>query len=173
MKSTMKSNRTAHSARGRLSINIDIGAASPALAAAGAMLLALALALAPSEAHAAAPLGRLFSTPAERAQLDQRRAGAALPLAPPAEAAPPAAAAGAEAPPDSMVLNGVVRRSSGRSTVWLNQVPQEDQQNRLRPAAGNGAPALQLQLPSGRQVILRAGQRYETDSGSVKEVNQP
>lgn len=57
-------------------------------------------------------LGRLFFTPQARAELEQRRRAA--PLLPP----PP--------PGDPMRITGVVRRSSGRITVWINGEPVHD-----------------------------------------------
>lgn len=124
-----------------------------------------------ASAGAAAPaLGRLFATPAERGELDARRAagpadaaGAQPAAVDPTHGAP----AAAEAPPDDMVLDGVLRRSSGGNTVWINQVARDERR------APPGRAAVQLQLPSGRRVLLRPGQRYEQGSGTVKDLNQP
>ncbi|WGG52668.1 hypothetical protein [Rugamonas sp. DEMB1] len=146
---------------------------SPAvLAGLPALLLAAAVA-APAMAQ---PLGRLFSSPLERAQLDARRDGATSPEPPAAAATEPApgAAGGAapSAPAQQLVLNGLVRRSNGKSTVWLNEAAQNDERNDLA-RAGAGATALTVRLPSGKRVLLRAGQRYDTGDGRVKEVHEP
>jgi molybdopterin-biosynthesis enzyme MoeA-like protein len=64
--------------------------------------------------HAAQPaeLGRLFLTPQQRIELDKRRQANAVE---------------AETVVESTVtLNGQVTRSSGKTTVWLNGVPQYD-----------------------------------------------
>ena len=128
-------------------------------------------------------LGRLFATPEERGRLDAARSGvnpeqspgnALAQFAPSQQPGGPNAGATAApyvAPPQPVELNGVVRRSSGRSTVWLNQVPQVDQNNTLLQR-GHGAAALSLQLPSGRQVILQPGQSYDQNSGRVKDVHE-
>ncbi|MEC5160288.1 MULTISPECIES: hypothetical protein [unclassified Janthinobacterium] len=132
--------------------------------------LSLSLALACGAAQAAsAPLGRLFATPAERAQLDARRDGHAGAGAPAAAPAPPAAAVeSAPAPaPAPTTLDGVVRRSGGKSTVWLNQMPQREADDRL--GADPAAAALSLQLPSGQTVILKPGQSYNPTEGTVRE----
>ncbi|OEZ51012.1 hypothetical protein [Duganella sp. HH105] len=86
-------------------------------------------------------------------------------LEPPAGAAVPAAATPSAAPPSSAVqLSGVLRGSSGRTTVWLNQVPQE---NIARTVPGKG---VALRLSSGRQLILKPGQSFDAANGHIQEV---
>ena len=89
-------------------------------------LLALALALSAAGAAAEAPLGRLFFTPQERADLDsgKTRTTADAALAPPP------------------TLDGVVRRSDGRGTVWINGKPEQRRvgatlRTPVQDAAGN------------------------------------
>ncbi|MET3131376.1 hypothetical protein AAKU55_001638 [Oxalobacteraceae bacterium GrIS 1.11] len=135
-------------------------------------LSAALLALLLSSSAGAVELGRLFATPAERAALDAQRADAPpdTPAAAGAAAQPvpgAVASAAATAPAaEPLVLNGVVRRSSGKSTVWLNQVPQNDANNRLGADA-----ALSLQLSSGRKVILKPGQSFDVNNGTIKEAD--
>jgi hypothetical protein len=75
-------------------------------------LLAAALCLAASLAGAA-DLGTLFTTPEERARLDRIRRGD-----------PPAGdATVTEAPTRAPVVTGYVKRSDGRSTVWIDGSP--------------------------------------------------
>ena len=146
-----------------------------------AALLAAALA-APTQAGPV--LGRLFATPAERAEMETHR-GASAALAPqsgmpagqaepaPDPNAPPAAdqpAAAPPPPPPALVMNGVLRSSSGRSTVWLNDVPQSGAQNHF---TNRGGAALTVTLPSGKRIVLRPGQRYDLGEGRVKDVNEP
>ena len=72
--------------------------------------LALLVALLAAPAVAATEdLGVLFHTPAERARLDKLRRGE------PSESAGPVAA--------KPEVTGYVRRSDGRSTIWINGVP--------------------------------------------------
>ena len=73
------------------------------------LVLALTLAL-PAGGVAAQELGRLFFTPEQRQALDARRK-ARVPDK-------PAAAAVAASP--TLRLDGYVKRSDGRSTVWVN-----------------------------------------------------
>jgi hypothetical protein len=65
-----------------------------------------------SAAEPAAPLGRLFFTPEMRASLDRQRQ---LDIR---------QARSIES--DTMRLDGVVVRSSGKSTVWVNNRPQDE-----------------------------------------------
>lgn len=106
-------------------------------------------------------LGRLFSSPQQRAELDAQRSGPAPASTAPVVAAPPAPAP----PPPPMELNGMVARSSGRSTVWLNQNEQQEPYNQLAPGAGT----LTLRLSNGQVVLLKPGQRYDPLSGQVVE----
>jgi len=112
-------------------------------------------------------LGRLFATPAQRAELDQRRNNGSL-GAVAAVAAPAAVVAPPPAPPAPIELNGIVKRSDGRSTIWLNQVAQ-DVGNQNLPAARAGSPALKVNTPDGRHIEMKAGQRYDLGDGSVRE----
>src|SRR5581483_10127985 len=85
------------------------------MTARSAMLLVVTLF---SVGAAADPLGRLFTTPEERAQLQQLR------TAPPvvAKPAPPPAPVAVQTPPEvpPVTVNGVVVRSRGESTAWVN-----------------------------------------------------
>jgi hypothetical protein len=113
------------------------------------------------------PLGRLFYTPAQRTQLDTARAQrTASPLAEtPAAETPPA--------PPALTFNGVVRRSDGKSTIWINNRAVGDGESlsgvavvgRVRP---DGAIRLNM-LQSKAGVDLKVGQTLDVDSGSVAE----
>ena len=84
-------------------------------------LLLLFLALGQSVAWAQPePLGRLFLTPQQRAALDRQRQ------------INPNFLANATDADSRLTINGEVRRSSGRSTRWING---EAQWNRSSPAA--------------------------------------
>ncbi|WP_348697665.1 hypothetical protein [Duganella fentianensis] len=147
-------------------------------------LLAGLLTLAP--AAQAQPLGRLFATPAERETMEAQRGAATGPTAvampeagvqpvPPDPNQPLAGTAGtpaAAAPsaPNALVMGGVLRSSSGRSTVWLNNVAQNDGQNRF---SNRSNAAVSITLPSGQRLILKPGQRYDLDAARVKDVNEP
>lgn len=76
-------------------------------------LVLVAFAFAMPSATSAEELGRLFFTPERRQQLDHQRQFNLEEQ----RGAP-------EAP--TLTINGVVTRSSGKRTVWVNGVPQED-----------------------------------------------
>ncbi len=133
--------------------------------------LLMILMLLPGITVAADSLGRLFTTPAERASLDylrQTRKAEVLEADKSAEAAP--------AVPSSISVQGYVKRSDGtKGTVWVNQKPMQEnsgtdeiQVGKLR-ADGN---QVQLKLPAnGKSLNLKAGQMYVPETDSVSEVS--
>ena len=121
-----------------------------------------------SAATASEPLGRFFFTPAERARLDQARIQK--------QRAPQAVIADAMAPPplpEIITYSGIVRRSDGRSILWLNNRPAEEKEALLGlPVNGRvGADgAVTLYVPqTGSTVQLKVGQRAELQTGTVAE----
>jgi len=136
-------------------------------------LLLLAAAAFTNAATAAQPFGRLFFTPAERAQLDVARTqkqrvpqagapGTAETAAPPA---PPA--------PQIITYSGIVRRNDGSAVLWLNNRPVDAKdalsglavKGRVRPDG-----TVTMQSPqSGTNIELKVGQRAELQSGKVGE----
>jgi hypothetical protein len=118
----------------------------------------------------AAEVGRLFFTPTERAQLDvartQKKAPAATDTA--------TAAAEEETPaPQVVTYGGLVRRSDGKSMLWLNDRLLEEKealtgsalQGQVRPDG-----AVTLRAPqSGANVEIKVGQSVELLSGKVAE----
>ncbi len=128
--------------------------------------LLLALLLAVGDAAAAEPLGRLFFTPVQRAQLDAARSqkSRAL-LAPEPEAAAPV--------PEVVTYGGIVRRSDGRTTIWINDRPIDDGKAADRmPVTSRARPdgSVNLEVPqTSRSVNLKVGQSVEITSGSIEE----
>lgn len=110
-----------------------------------AIALALLLLVVVDEAFAAG-LGRLFLTPAQRTALELRRR-----LDVPA--------ASSDAGP--LRLDGVVHRSDGRVTIWINGHPQRD--DAIGPGAGSAA----FTAPSGQpdRIHVRIG---ETSAVSLR-----
>lgn len=120
-------------------------------------------------APAPAPtLGRLFYTPAQRAALDdmRKRPQAALALEQ-ASSLPPA--------PEYVTLNGIVRRSDGATTVWLNDRQVRGRESveglKISPARTGSTPNhVTVVVPqTGRTVDLKVGQQLEVNSGTVNE----
>lgn len=129
---------------------------------------ALAAAVAPLPAPAQEQLGRLFFTPAQRASLDIARSQRAR-----AAVATEKAEQDATPVPQTITYNGVLRRSDGKTTVWINNQPVHDRESagaaaivgRVRPDG-----SVTLQVPqSGRSVNLKPGQSVELLSGNVEE----
>jgi hypothetical protein len=130
----------------------------------------LVLAFAAFEAPAAEPLGRLFFTPAQRAQLDAVRSQKARAPAPEPE---PEQEVKAPPLPEVITFGGIVRRSDGRTTVWINNRPIADGKAAGElPIEGSVRPdgSVRIELPQAdRSVDLRVGQSVEIESGAVEE----
>jgi hypothetical protein len=125
---------------------------------AGAFLLGIAT----GQVAAQENLGRLFFTEQQRQDLDRRRQANIREAAVIVES--------------SVTVNGQVSRSSGRSTTWINGVPQESTRKPLDPArvtlpGGEGAPSVNLKIGQTLDKVrgeIRdpvAGGSIETPSG--------
>ena len=95
-------------------------------------------------------LGRLFFTEQQRQDLDRRRQANIQETAVVVES--------------TVTINGQVSRSSGRSTTWINGVPQESARKPLDPArvtlpGGEGAPS----------VTLKIGQTLDKVRGEIRD----
>ncbi len=124
-------------------------------------------------AVAADGLGRLFFSPAQRAQLDAVRAqrDRRLPVT-----ASSASSDTTELPaplgPDVVTYEGVVRRSDGKSTVWINGRPMTE---RTRDGDVNVLGvrrdgSVSVAVPQAdRSASLRVGQSMDVVSGRIEE----
>ncbi len=131
----------------------------------------IALALAMSAAAADSSLGRLFFTPSQRALLDVAR-GQRTRVTVATEATETAVEV-SEPAPQTITYGGMVRRSDGRTTVWLNDRPLDDPKKAdgptiIRQVRPDGAVTLEVPQ-SSRRVDLKVGQSVEVLSGSVAE----
>ena len=114
------------------------------------LALAIILLVAADWANAE-PLGRLFLTPERRATLEQQRQ---------LNIQETQTLEG-----EVVSLNGIVTRSSGKHTVWVNQRPQNEN------SAGTGVTAAISPANPGRAVIT-AGRRI-TGSPEGRRIDQP
>lgn len=128
-----------------------------------------------TETQAGDNLGRLFLTPEQRAQLDLVRVkrDQRQPLT--AEPEPAIAAAPAPQGPSAVTYSGVLRRSDGKSTVWINGKP-VDERSHLNTVRGVNVLGMRsdgtvsLAIPqSARTVSMKVGQQLEVHSGRVEE----
>lgn len=148
------------------------------------MLIALVLLALPFTAEAAEPLGRLFFTPEQRAQLDQLRIRKVVSVQ-----------TKEEPPPEVISYDGIVRRSDGKATVWVNNKALSESDVRdasslvgrierdgrilVQTNQGTGTPALRLkvgqsaELLSGRVDERFAIARPEQERGAKPEANAP
>lgn len=112
-------------------------------------------------------LGRLFFTPDERTHLDRARLSGG--------GTEPEGASAQQL--ESLTLNGIVKRSSGKTTVWVNN----SAQNESDLPSGSRSQASKTRLPdfpvlvqkTGKTVTLKVGQTLNIDSGEIREGYQP
>lgn len=124
---------------------------------------------------AAEPIGRLFTSPAERSNLDYLRQTKKKLMAPAVVNAP---ADAVEAPPvalpDMVSLQGYVKRNDGKQgTIWVNnQAMQENSGNkdvRVGKLSENSNRVPIKLSANGRRLSLKAGQVYDPESNRVRE----
>lgn len=126
-----------------------------------ALLFLTLLALAPP--CLAQEIGRLFFSPQQRAALDERRK-ARVPDKP--------AAAPVLASPTTR-LDGFVRRSDGRATVWVNGESLAEsgpEAPRIEPGRSTDARVSIMVGDSGARASLKPGEVLDRGSGEVRDV---
>ena len=113
---------------------------------------------------ASADLGRMFFTPTQRATLDNARK-------PNIRGEVGSDNAQAAPVPQNVSVNGVVQRSDGKSTIWLNNRPvAEPQAGGINVMPSKNDNRVKLTVPkSGRSVELKVGQSVEIVSGTIEE----
>ncbi len=117
---------------------------------------------------------RLFTTPAERRMLDRLRESVQEGGAPAAPRPAPVVAE-PEPPAEPIRVDGVVMRSGGPDTVWVDGEPVPSRAGTVSPdlriergADGAGTVTLRARGAS-RTVRLKPGQRYDPSTGRVTE----
>lgn len=127
-------------------------------------------------------LGRLFFDRDTRAALDAARAAAAAPVPAPdiepvALPAPSPEPAAASTPPAPITLNGVVTRSRGPSTVWVNGEVR-DARHLALPGLAEGharvvGSGLEIARDGTRPRRVRAGQTYDPARDMLRDTRPP
>lgn len=121
-------------------------------------------------AHAADPTGRLFFTPQQRAILDAARVRSPVPEPEVATAPVVAQPEPPPPPPARVTVNGIVRRSDGSETLWVNdRVLQNRQMTGGVAVGGIDGSRVSVRLPEGGSVSVKVGQTVEPASGKVTE----
>lgn len=127
-------------------------------------LLAALVLTVPLVAQAAEPLGRLFFTPEQRAQLDTLRIKKVV-----------ASQTKDEPAPEIVTFSGIVRRSDGKATVWVNNKALSESELRGEESISgrisrDGQILLQGPAAAGvGKMQLKVGQSAELLSGRVAE----
>jgi len=140
------------------------------------LLLALAALLLPGTSGADAVFGRLYTTPKQREQLDEAR------NKPPQETiiidvAEPSATESAEtdiSTSQSISLDGIVYRSDGKNTAWINR--SSTNEGNLETQFTNvdekdvRSNQVKITLPDKQtQINLKVGEQYDIDSREVHD----
>ncbi len=127
----------------------------------------------------AAPLGRFFTSPAERSRLEQiRHAPPVVQAEPVAPVVEPEPVVEKTPPPPPEVpgitINGLVKRSHGPSTAWVNgqsnlEGDLESQYLRVdRQAIGD---SVRIDIPvTGDSVRLKPGQTYQPGEARIVDI---
>ena len=127
-------------------------------------------------ALAVEPIGRLFTSPAERSNLDylrQTKKNISIKPELPTDEVPMAEAAPIVLP-DAVNLQGYVKRNDGKQgTVWVNnQALQENSSNKEvtvgRLSDSSNRVPIKLSA-NGKRLTLKAGQVYDPESNRVRE----
>jgi hypothetical protein len=124
----------------------------------------------PLVSSAAEPLGRLFFTPQQRSTLDNAR-GQKIKIEVEVETETET-----PTPPENISVNGVIKRSDGKSTVWINNQPLNEKRaprgiKIINRSADDARVTLQLP-PSSRNVDLKVGQNLDAVTGQIQESYQ-
>lgn len=133
--------------------------------------LVIVLLLLPSVVLAVEPFGRLFTTPAERANLDHMRQTRKIE---PVTVDQPQEVEVAPTLPSEISVQGYVKRSDGKKgTVWVNETPMQENTGTSEvevgslPKGGNQVP---LKVPgTGINLKLKAGQVYDPETDEITE----
>lgn len=140
------------------------------------LLLVLTTSLADAET-AATGYGRVFFTPQDRVLLDGARRNKIRTVAKTTAPRPAPIAAAApskpERPSGNVTLNGIVRRSDGESTIWVNGVamPADAQTGKVQVAPSTSQSGV-IRIPNTSDagpVELKVGQKLDLSSGNVTE----
>ncbi len=113
--------------------------------------------VAPPALHAEESLGRLFFTPEQRQALDRQR-----------QMEGPGRSASAADP--TLTVNGVVARSNGKRTVWINGTAHTERELRsgaVVSAPGLGAGKLRVRPEGAPPADLRVGETLDVGSGQT------
>ena len=123
---------------------------------------------------AADSLGRLFTSPAERSNLDQLRQTKKKLIAPTIVNTPIDAEVSPVVLPEAVNLQGYVKRNDGKEgTVWVNNQALQENSHNQDVAVGKlseSSNRVPIKLSgNGKQLNLKAGQVYDPETGRVRE----
>jgi hypothetical protein len=104
-------------------------------------------------------LGRLFFTPEQRAALDARR-----------KARVPDRPSAAVVASPTTTLDGYVKRSGGRSTVWVNGEALPEGSGDAPRIGSSGDGRVSVPIGEGRRAGIKPGEAIDRGTGEVRDV---
>lgn len=123
------------------------------------MMVFAAWVLVPSPGWADGALGRLFYTPEQRARMDVARQHERSARIDEEESAPQST---------NILLNGVITRSDGKSTLWINNRIQNEASQAATVSKGG---EVRVVTPGAKRTVpLKVGQSIDMSSGLVEEI---
>jgi hypothetical protein len=125
-------------------------------------------------AAAAEPIGRLFTSPAERSNLNYLRQTKKLIVPVKVDEPIETLEAAAIALPDAVNLQGYVKRHDGKDgTVWVNnQALQENSSNKDVAVGSLSGQSNRVPIKlsgNGKRLSLKAGQEYDPETNKIRE----
>ena len=123
---------------------------------------------------AAQPIGRLFSSPAERSTLNYLRQTKKIMIPTATEAPAEQMQSTPVELPDAINMQGYVKRSDGKQgTVWINDQAMQENSSNKDVAVGSlpeNSNRIPIKLPAnGKRLTLKAGQVYDPENNRVRE----
>jgi hypothetical protein len=123
---------------------------------------------------AAEPIGRLFTSPAERSNLNYLRQTKKLIVPVKVDEPVEAEVAAPISLPDAVNLQGYVKRNDGKEgTVWVNnQALQENSSNKDVAVGSLSGQSNRVPIKlsgNGKRLSLKAGQVYDPETNKVRE----
>ena len=115
-------------------------------------------------------LQRLFTTAQERAVLNAKREEPALaPPLPPTDSATTSPVALRTKQPRYITFNGLIKRSQGPTTLWINDSPDLFRQGYSVELDKITEKTVPILLSNKRRIELKPGQSVNTLNGTIKE----
>jgi hypothetical protein len=138
------------------------------------LLLVMTISLMATKALSTENFGRLFTTPAQRAELDYLRKTTKIPVAK-LEETEEFESTATKSLPSAVSMQGYVKRGDGKKgTVWINNTPVQENSSTSELQVGKlgSENRVEVKIPAnGKRLSLKAGQVYDPETNAVLETS--